>query len=694
MRIKKIAILLGCFYYLAGFGSTIDEANKALSIYDYFKAKKLFYKSLRKSPSDAGYGLSVIYYRTDNPFTNLDSAAKYIALSRQRFVAANTSQRAKRAAIDSMASLISTKGYDVYALSATVAGVEHYPRFFYFAPDSLKQRAIDRRDSMLFSVLSFYERSDSLVWFMEHYPESNWCTKARETYEYYVYREQVKTSSAPELKQFISRFPANRYRMKAEADLFQWVRGTHEPGEVYTFIKQYSTGLTSEQAWKYLYSISVKNYSEKELQNFLATYPDYPYKQSVEKEINLSATLLLPVRDLHDKWGYVDTLGHWVIAPRYDDANAFSEGFAAVCAGDSCFYIDKEGKRSSVFSFDETSDYINGVAVVKQSGHYYLINRTGQYVSQAYDEMNDPSSQLYVVKKNGHYGAINNKGAVVIPISYAKLGDFKNGFAYYVSDHYGLIDTLNKAYKAEWDWVSDVDTDRLAIVKKGNGYGVIHAPDQVILTPGFDYVKPCTQSVFLVVKQGLYGFYDAPGRCFISEPAYDYKPQFDPAYYSNGKLFKRVHEDEVALADVNGRVSIDYGRYEDIFFARDELIRIVKNQKFGFVDRKLKVIVNPELDKASDFEQDRAIVEKKDVSSLIDRSGKALFSCKNCELKPLGDYYLVQTGEQNGLLDHNGKYVLQPVYDEITELYRHYMTAREKDQLFLLNLQTGELKKL
>lgn len=60
------------------FSSKLTKSFAALEIHDYFKAKKYFEKSLKKNPVPASYGLSVIYYRNNNPFHNIDSALYYI----------------------------------------------------------------------------------------------------------------------------------------------------------------------------------------------------------------------------------------------------------------------------------------------------------------------------------------------------------------------------------------------------------------------------------------------------------------------------------------------------------------------------------------------------------------------------------------------------------------------------------------
>src|SRR5690554_1918876 len=73
--ISLLIILFSCPLVYAG---KIDRGYKALNEYDYFKAKKLFEKRQNKDIVASSYGLSIIYGRTDNPFSNLDSAYKFI----------------------------------------------------------------------------------------------------------------------------------------------------------------------------------------------------------------------------------------------------------------------------------------------------------------------------------------------------------------------------------------------------------------------------------------------------------------------------------------------------------------------------------------------------------------------------------------------------------------------------------------
>src|SRR5690554_4450406 len=86
---SKKSLFLLCniilFFSIELFAGRIDRAFEALEVYNYFKAKDLFYKSLKKDLVPASYGLSIIYGRNDNPFYNLDSAYKYIVIADTNF---------------------------------------------------------------------------------------------------------------------------------------------------------------------------------------------------------------------------------------------------------------------------------------------------------------------------------------------------------------------------------------------------------------------------------------------------------------------------------------------------------------------------------------------------------------------------------------------------------------------------------
>ncbi len=693
---KIIVILILCLTSTA-WGNKLSDAYKALSIFDYFKAKQLFYKSISKYPSASAYGLSTIFSRTDNPFSNIDSAAKYISISKNYFKdsVSYSGYHINSKSITELSVKIADKGFEVYCNNRSVEQIHYFLVHFYFATDSLLLISYFLRDSLVLAQALTSQSSKKVKEFMLDYPQSSLYSQAKNNYHDFEYAEQTMAKTRVQYQNFIQKFSHNPNVDDAELNLFNMVKNDHSADSLYRFIKKYSTQLTQENAWKLLYSLSVNSYGKDELTAFLTKYPDYPYHQTVIKEIMLSQNKLIPLKYTNDKFGYIDTLGNWIIKPQFDDAAFYQDGLAAVCKNDSCVYIDKEGHKTTDAVFEETENYKDGIAIVKKGGYYFLMNRSGQIVSKGYEDINPSSGNLFVCKSNAMYGAINAKGEIVVPFTYAKLGNFKNGYAYYMSTLYGLVDLYNKPLIAQWDWISDVDTNSIVIVKKNNRFGLMTVSEEMVISTDYSYITPCVGEIYLVVKNDFYGFFNVKEKCFVTAVEYDYNPTFETNYYTNGKYFKLLKMDEVALVDANGRYSINFGSYTNIFFAKCEMIRIQKNNKYGFVDRKLKSITSVEFDKAQDFENNLAIVSKGGSSSIIDKSGKTIYNIKNGDIQTtFNSLFIVKQNELVGLLDSSTKLLISIEFDSIEPIDSFLFACFKNGELYLFDTRTKNKVKL
>lgn len=83
---------------------------------------------------------------------------------------------------------------------------------------------------------------------------------------------------------------------------------------------------------------------------------------------------------LNDKWGFIDQSGREVIKPQYFSVASFSEGFAAVFEGKFGF-IDRNGKIVIPMRFNMASKFVNGTAKVFQGGEWFYIDKNGNKVT-------------------------------------------------------------------------------------------------------------------------------------------------------------------------------------------------------------------------------------------------------------------------------------------------------------------------
>lgn len=132
-------------------------------------------------------------------------------------------------------------------------------------------------------------------------------------------------------------------------------------------------------------------------------------------------------------YGYIDTLGNWVIKPQYRQVGPFSEGLAQVMKGKPpAAFIDREGKE--VFhagSKLKSLPFRNGYTCV---GGYAIYDRTGKRVPhppidgcREFEGGYAPVDFRDTAEAGGTHGLIDTAGRVVFKGRYRNMGWYRNG---------------------------------------------------------------------------------------------------------------------------------------------------------------------------------------------------------------------------------------------------------------------------
>lgn len=532
----------------------------------------------------------------------------------------------------------------------------------------LRDLAFRWRDDAITNIITRIHHSDSTQAYLLRYPQHYAIQDLRRMYEQQVYEEQTSVQTETALLNYIKRYPNSSFREKAIEDLFNLYRSEKNRTGIASFVTAFPRSQQAPEAWKLLFSLSVKAYTNPELQAFLSEYPTFPYKTEILKEMELNNYLLIPFT--HDELqGYIDSTSQIVIPPVYDKANPFIEGLALVSKGDSVFFINKENVNVFNRFFSDAYDFSNGVAPVMEADKWYLINRQGQQISRMYDEISGLSNGIYVVKQNNRYGALDKYAHVIMEPRYSKIGDFKNEMAYFEENGlFGFTDKHGNITKPYYQWISDFNEYGVAIVQKNGSYGLTDNYNHLILPTEYSQIIYTGKNIFMIIKNNKYGYYSGEG-CFLSEVVYDFKKEKNAEYYTNGHVLRLIKQDEQAFMDRNGRISIDFGIYEELSFAHDGLIRVKRKNKFGFVNRKLALTVPYKYDLAGDFKDSIAIVKRKDKTCLLNLEGNEIFTTSG-ELRYLTKGYYEHLKEGNiELIDPTGKKRMQDIRKtEITTL--------------------------
>ncbi|MBL7899760.1 MAG: hypothetical protein JNJ99_14570, partial [Crocinitomicaceae bacterium] len=224
MRLILFIFFLTCT--LNAGADKIKKGYQALEIYNYFEAKRLFEKSLKKRTVPASYGLSLIYYRTDNPFHNIDSAYKYIVIANEKFPLLEEKQKLEiqiygvdHSSLEHQRELVSAVLFNRAVKENSVAAMENFIQKNYWS--TRVDSASFIRDSLAFEKASNQNLSESYMSFMETYPTSVFTEQANARYQQTLYLESTASNTLISYIDFVRKYPESPYRTDAEDKIFE-----------------------------------------------------------------------------------------------------------------------------------------------------------------------------------------------------------------------------------------------------------------------------------------------------------------------------------------------------------------------------------------------------------------------------------------------------------------------------------------
>ncbi len=229
-----------------------------------------------------------------------------------------------------------------------------------------------------------------------------------------------------------------------------------------------------------------------------------------------------------EKWGYIDTQGKLAIPAKYEDANDFNDGYAAVKSDGKFLVIDNKGNEKVVDGSNivDIKDFSEGLAPYKTTDKKTgFIGTDGKIAIQAkYESVGYFKNGLAWAKETGGMlGYINPKGEWVIKPQFTSGKEFdkesglariKNGDKWAYVNKAGEVINVNDT--ESWGDFSE----GLADGKKGDKKGFYNNKGQWVIQPQFDGVRDFKNG-FAAAKQGdKWGIINKEGKWMI-QPTFD-----------------------------------------------------------------------------------------------------------------------------------------------------------------------------
>ena len=347
-----------------------------------------------------------------------------------------------------------------------------------------------------------------------------------------------------------------------------------------------------------------------------------------------------------DGYGYINTIGEWVIAPQYVWAFPFEDNVATVATQPSGGWrlIDKDNHVIAEFPADIIVDtrgmnrydtvhkgatIVEGMIIIARdpsgtiSGdatQYGYANARGEIVVEPqYAEVEPFSDGLAAVnfgtRAEPNWGFIDQTGQVAVQPAYYRVDDFSDGLAYVEKDQNKLSDEDRR----DAAWCGFIDhTGALVIHPQWDETG--------IFTIGFGYAEGCFSDGLAVVHyawpadddsgalthDGL-AIMDKSGNAPFKTAEYTSNPTYgfsEGLYTINGPPDSEGNA-PTGFMDTEGNIAIAPQSEWKIEYARmfsDGMCAVYTRGMIGFIDHSGNLAVTPQYWSARDFTCDLAAV--------------------------------------------------------------------------------------
>ncbi|MCB0636878.1 MAG: WG repeat-containing protein, partial [Lewinella sp.] len=162
-------------------------------------------------------------------------------------------------------------------------------------------------------------------------------------------------------------------------------------------------------------------------------------------------------------------------------------------------------------------------------------------------------------------------------------------------------------------------------------WGFLDRNGQLAIADQFDEVRPFSDGLALIRRQGYFGFIDHRGQVVIPT-------RFRAAWpFRDGLARAQLQQDSVGFINPNGQWVIP-PVWEEAFDFSAGLARVRQDQAFGYIDQRGKLVIPPRYERATDFTPDGwAVVRTAEGYGLLNTRGEEVIPCQYDRIKPFSD---------------------------------------------------------
>jgi len=364
-----------------------------------------------------------------------------------------------------------------------------------------------------------------------------------------------------------------------------------------------------------------------------------------------------------NKYGYMNSRGEVVIPPNFEYAEDFVDGMAIVKTGNGYGVIDKSGRYILQPIYSGCKLLGNGL-IAYEAYKWKLKDAEGKDIGALeFDDIMKFSEGLAAVKIGDKWGFINTGGELVIEPVYDFAANFEDSLcSVQINDRWGLIDIYgNKIVEPVFQnrlWIVD---DYILVQGNDGKWGYLDNKGEQVIDYKFEKALNFREGLAPVYREGKWGYIDKQGN-FAIEPDFDEAKEF-----ANGLALVKK-ENKFYYINMEGTIVKETDMYyTEMYDFYDQMVAIMKDGKYGFINENMEIVVEPEYDDYKNFSEGFGIVGKKidgsydTIYGYVDKTGKWLVEPSFTDAEPFkGGLARAWKSGMMGYIDSKGNFVYKP----------------------------------
>jgi len=360
------------------------------------------------------------------------------------------------------------------------------------------------------------------------------------------------------------------------------------------------------------------------------------------------------------KIGYIDIQGNWVIEPKYQSAKKFRGNNTTAKINGKYGLIDRKGNWVIEPKFQRLESFKDGFAFAQHNGLHGTIDIEGHWIIKPkYVEIMPYKDGMIGVRVRIGYkwGFIDAKGEMVIEPQFSKISSFRHGIAY---------TKLN--------------------IEECNEFGVAADPSHNYYPPKkIKVIKVKSKKIIfksrkIVPKQpNCAAYIDKKGQRlvrsqYLSMNQYGRRP-FPVTIWEKDSLKIKKQGYMNIKGEFVFELSPEFSEM-DSFLEGFAMVKMA-NKKWGYINKKGEIAVQPVYDKTTGFQDGFARVKLGGLWGIINRKGKWI-------IEPIfEDIFRFYDGNAKaklgglwGYVNQKGKWIIEPTFESMVRFYDGIANAK------------------